>query len=404
MSSPASSAGVFPQGVISSDSHIIEPPDLWTSRIDRPFRDRAPRVERIDGTDWWICNGKTIGSVSGRKRRSGSLTEGGGAVASKGAVLTHSTFENVDPAAYTPDLYVQANLDDGVVGTVIRPTQGITNYCIEDPGLFGAICRAYNNWMVEFCAEAPHMLKGVAMLNNYDPDDAVRELTRTRALGMVGGIISVYPGAEQNYGLPHYERLWAAASEMGMPLSLHVLTNHNGPYGVPFKQVTYSLRVNAEYWVRMSLADMIFAGVFERHPNLVVETSEHEAAWIPYFCWQMDWTWERRIRKRMQQAATPERPSAYFRRNVYASIIYDRLAVEMREQIGVDRIMWGSDFPHEQSTLPNSTPFLAELLTGLSEIDRQAIAFGNAARLFGFDPAKLARPPAAAPAPALAEA
>lgn len=371
--------------LISSDSHIIEPPELWITRIETRYRDAAPRVVRIDGTDWWECNGRRIGSVSGRKRRSGGTAPEVSAVPSRGPVLTHSTFDDVDPAAYIPSEYVKANLADGVYGTVIRPTQGITNYCIEEPALFGAICRAYNDWIVEFCSVAPHMLKAVAMLNNYDPLDAVRELHRAKKRGMVGGIISVYPGPSHSYDKPEYEPLWSAAEELRMPISLHVLTNHNGPYGVPFTEVTYSLRVNAEYWVRMSLADMIFSGVFERHPRLRVETSEHEAAWIPYFLWQMDWTFDRRIRKRMQKPSISERPSHYFHENVYVSIIYDRPAVELRHQIGVEKMMWGSDFPHEQSTHPRSMEFAAELLEDVPQREADAIVHDNAAKLFGFD-------------------
>lgn len=378
-------ADVIDGGVISSDSHIIEPPTLWSERVDIKFRDSAPRVERIDGSDWWIYDGKKIGSVSGRKRRSGSEVYGDNVVESKGAVLTHSLFEDVDPAAYTPSLYIKSNLADGVVGAVIRPTQGITNYCIGDPQLFGAICRAYNDWIVQFCSEDPSQLKGIAMLNNYDLLEAVKELERAKKMGLVGGIISCYPGAEHNYGLPEYERLWSAAEQNHFPISLHVLTNHNGPYGVPFDRTNYSLRVNAEYWFRMSIADMIFAGVFERHPGLIVESSEHEGGWVPYFLWQMDWTYDRRIKKRLQASAIPRRPSEYFNSNVFVSIIFDQLAIDARETIGIDRLMWGSDFPHEQSSNPNSRIVLADLFAGVAPNDARAILHGNAAQLFGFN-------------------
>lgn len=378
-------ADVIARGVISSDSHIIEPPTLWSERVDRKFRDRVPRVERIDGSDWWIYDGRKIGSVSGRKRRSGSEVVGNNAVESKGAVLTHSRFEDVDPAAYTPSLYIKSNQADGVVGAVIRPTQGITNYCIEAPQIFGEICRTYNNWIAEFCREDPSQLKAIAMLNNYDPVDAVKELERAKKMGLVGGIISCYPGAERNYGLPEYEPLWSAAEQNHFPISLHVLTNHNGPYGVPFDRTNYSLRVNADYWFRMSIADMIFAGVFERHPRLIVESSEHEGGWVPYFLWQLDWTYDRRIKKRLQASAIPRRPSEYFNANVFVSVIFDQLAIDARDAIGIDRLMWGSDFPHEQSSNPNSRIVLAEMFAGVAPQDAHTILFGNAARLFGFE-------------------
>lgn len=392
--------GLVRPAIISSDSHIIEPPDLWLSRIDARYRHRAPQVARIDGNDWWVFDGERIGSVSGRRKRSGSYATLPDTVASRGAVLTHSTFDDVDPAAYTPSLYLAANRIDGVAGAVIRPTQGITNYCIAETELFGAICRAYNDWIADFCTEDRDALKAIAMLNNYDPDEAVREIERASRLGLVGGMIACYPGADIHYGHPRYERLWAAAAAHRFPISLHVLTNHNGPYGVNFTKVTYSLRVNADHWARMSLADMIFAGVFERHPGLVVESSEHEGGWVPYFLWQMDWTWQQRIRKRAQATATPSPPSTYFRNNVYVSIIYDPFAIEARHRIGVDRLMWGSDYPHEQSTQPNSLAFLAELLREVPSNEAQAIVFDNAAALYGFDERRVL----AGLAPALAQA
>lgn len=385
----------FERGLLSSDSHIIEPPDLWTSRIDNRFKDRAPRVERIEGNDWWVQAGSRIGSVSGRKKRSGSIRDSQ-SIDSKGEVLTHSRFENVDPAAYTPSLYIDANLIDGVVGVVIRPTQGITNYCIKDDALFGAICRTYNDWICEFCSEDPNMLKAVAMLNCRDPKDAALELERVKKMNMAGAMIAVYPDADRTYAHPDFDILWATAEALQMPLSLHVLSNHDGPYGVNFMNVTYSLRANADYWVRLSLSDMIFAGVLERFPGLILETSEHEANWIPYFLWQMDWIWDRRIRKRNQSSATPHPPSHYFRRSVYASIIYDRPAVEAREQIGVDKMMWGSDYPHEQSTQPTSLTFVDQLLEGVPQAEQEMIVFENCAKLFGFEPDRLPSPPPSA--------
>lgn len=377
-------ADVIDGGLISSDSHVIEPPTLWVERVDRRFRASVPCVQRINGNDWWIYAGRKIGSVSGRKRRSGSALDGSQPVASQGAVLTHSVFDDVDPAAWTPALYVAANLADGVVGAVIRPTQGLTSYCIDDSALFGAMCRAYNDWIAEFCHEDPARLKALAMLDSHDPAQAVLELERAKKRGLVGGIISCYPGADCHYGLPAWERLWAAAASHHFPLSLHVLSNHAGPYGVPFEQMTYSLRVNADHWLRMSIADMIFSGVFERHPGLMVESSEHEGGWVPYFLWQMDWTWERRIKRRLQANAIPHPPSQYFRNNVFVSIIYDELAIAARDIIGIDRLMWGSDYPHEQSSHPHSRTMLAGLLADVEPAAARAIVRTNAGALFGF--------------------
>jgi predicted TIM-barrel fold metal-dependent hydrolase len=370
--------------LLSSDSHIIEPPDLWVSRVPKKWKKIVPYVERVNQTDWWIYNGQRIGSISGRKNRSGAIGRGE-SIESHGPVLTHSVFENVTPAAYTPDLYLQSHFKDGVVGMVIRPTQGITNYCIDDPNVFNQVCRAYNDWMAEFCSVSPQNLKGIAMLNNYSPDDAVRELERCKKIGFAGGIISVYPGREHHYGLPKYEPLWEAAENHDFPLSLHALSNSTGPYGVSFDEIAYSLRANADYWIRTSLADMIFNGIFERYPRLKIESCEHEAGWVPYFRWQLDWIYENRILKRRQLNPLSRYPSAYLSDNVYFSIIYDKLAVAQHELIGANRMMWGSDFPHEQSTHPHSLKRVNDLLGKLDFDDAEQIAVDTTAELYRFD-------------------
>jgi predicted TIM-barrel fold metal-dependent hydrolase len=136
----------------------------------------------------------------------------------------------------------------------------------------------------------------------------------------------------------------------------------------------------------MSLADMIFGGVFERHPKLHIETSEHEGGWIPYFLWQMDWTFDKRIRRRYQDSLISRRPSEYFHENIYVSFIYDPGVVESRHVIGLDRLMWGSDYPHEQSTHPRSREIVSELMVGVPQDEVDAMIYHNTAQLFGFTP------------------
>lgn len=374
----------------SSDSHIIEPPDLWTSRIDPRFRNRAPHVERQDGVDWWIIDGARYGSVSGRKNKEGGRTKDAAPVTSRGSVLVHSRFEDVRESVWNPELYVRENLADGVEISFVLPTQGCVLYGLEDRELFGAICRGYNDWIGDFCRVVPDRLKGAAMINVYDVDEAVNELTRAKQLGLAGGIISVYPGREISYDHPRYERLWSAAEDLDMPLSMHSLTNYNGPYSTTFEKMTHSLRANADHWVRMSISDMIFGGVFERHPKLKILSTEHEAGWVPYFLWQVDWVYERRILRRGIESQCRRKPSEYFRDHVFVAIIFDRPAVEARHTIGVQNLMWGTDYPHDQSTHPRSREVAAEMLAGLPQTEVEAICYGNMARLFGA-PASIAQ-------------
>jgi predicted TIM-barrel fold metal-dependent hydrolase len=365
--------------IISTDSHLIEPPDVWTTRIDARFRDRAPKVVRDGAADWWIVDGVRLGFVHGPRKHD---------AISNGHPSTNLTFEDIRTSAYMPDEYVKENLDDGIIGSIVCPTYGLLMYGVQDRALLSAICRAYNDWISDFCKANPNRLKGVAMVNNFIVADAVRELERAKTCGLAAGMISVWPGMEHSYGKPEYEELWTAAESLGMPLCMHMHSNHDAPYGVPSGQSTPTHCANVDLWIRMSLGDMIFGGIFERHPKLKVVSAENEGGWLPYFISQMDWVYWERLRpngRRPEHGTIPRAPSTYFRENVLVSIIHDRSVLEARYQIGVNNILWGSDYPHDQSTYPHSRAAVASLLAGVASHEAECILLHNAADLFGLN-------------------
>jgi predicted TIM-barrel fold metal-dependent hydrolase len=360
--------------IVSTDSHIIEPPDVWTQRLDAIYRDRAPRIVTSEGAEWWIVDGVRLGFVHGPRRDELKSTP----------VSGNMTFRDIRPSAYTAGEYVKENLQDGVVGSVVCPTYGLLMYALRDHALLSAICRAYNDWMSEFASADRQRLKGVAMINNFVVADAIAELERAKELGLVAATISVWPGTKHAYNDPAYEELWTAAERLRMPLYMHVHSNHNGPYG---GISTPSRYVNIDLWVRMSLADMIFSGVFERHPHLKIISAENEGGWIPFFLSQMDLVYRERIHSGEQQSppgAMRKLPSVYFRENILVSIIRDRTLVEARHTLGVNHILWGSDYPHDQSTYPHTQSSVRSLLSGVPAHEANRILLRNAAELFGF--------------------
>jgi predicted TIM-barrel fold metal-dependent hydrolase len=187
--------------------------------------------------------------------------------------------------------------------------------------------------------------------------------------------------------------LWAAAQDMQMPLSLHTATNRADPRtgtgGVPadVQQVSPSLFVLQDSMVRRSLADMIFSGVFERFPRLKVGTVEHELAWIPHFLHQLDYTYTDRPPRgdwhRYKDSSTV--PSDFFHSNVFCSFQEDAIGIRERDLIGVQTLMWGSDYPHTESTFPRSREITAEILQGVPEAEQEMILYSNAKQLYGFD-------------------
>jgi hypothetical protein len=141
-----------------------------------------------------------------------------------------------------------------------------------------------------------------------------------------------------------------------------------------------------DYWVRLSLAEIIFGGVFDRYPRLHVGSVEHEIAWIPHWLRNMDFVYERRqFLTGGWRSASGQPPSELFRSNMFATFIEDDLGVELRSHIGVENILWGNDFPHTESSWPDSQRLLAQLLEGVSAADAQLIGSANTARLFGID-------------------
>lgn len=371
---------------ISSDSHVIEPPDLWTSRVSKRFLDRAPRVVAEEDGDWWFVDGCRTNSFQG------------GAQAGKRfdrheELRPAARFSDVRPAAYDPEEFVRENESDSVYGSVVYPTEGLQLFSVPDDALLTEIFRVYNDWIAEFCGAHRNRLKGVALINAQDVGEATKELERVRKLGLEGAMISVYPSEENSYDRPEYADFWAAAQSLGLPLGLHISTNRpsRGAVLEDNRSIRASKMANADYWVRMSLGSMILSGVFEKFPSLRVGAVEHELGWAPHFLERIDYTYTQRTRRKgWHRYKDGALPSDFFRRNVFLSFQEDKFGIQNRHIIGIENMMWGSDYPHTETTFPRSKEILDDLLSDVPDIERQKITTENVARLYNFDLASAA--------------
>ena len=368
--------------IISSDNHVFEPPDLWTSRIEPKFKDRAPRMHREDDGDWWYCDGQKVlgtgfgfaGAQTGRRfDEAEKLTIG-------------DIFENVRPGGYIPEEQIKDMDLDGVDVSILYPTTGLQLYKIPDGELLTAMVSTYNDWVAEFCQTSPKRLKGIAMLNIDDVSQGVAELTHRANQGFVGAMITVYPPEGRRYDSPEYDLLWGAAQDLEMPLSLHLATNRfgsgegdgHGPGGGRF-----ALLPNSDFFVRVSVADMISAGVFERFPKIQVGAVEQQLGWVPFFLERVDYAYNERGSGREGYRFKEDMlPSDYFHRNVFLGFQEDELGIRLRDMIGVDSLQWGSDYPHMESTFPRSQQILEQILVDCTEEEKAQIAGGNAARVY----------------------
>jgi predicted TIM-barrel fold metal-dependent hydrolase len=373
--------------VISADSHIVEPPDMYKERIAPKFRDRVPTMERHRTRtgreyDAWYYDGIRVGTV-------GSVIQAGKRFEDPSSIDFLGIWEDVRKAAYEPHAMLQELQQDGVWGACLQPSQGLFWYHIEDSQLLGALCAAYNDWIADFCKPYPDRLKGIGMLNVDDVDEACLEMERCARLGLVGVFIPVYPLPDRPYRHAIYEKLWWMAQDLEMPLLLHIGTPRAGIPGCEFtvdvNELTAAGLANADYWVRYSLTAMVFAGVFDRYPKLKVGAVEHETAWIPHWLKQMDLNFrERPTLTRGWRSRQGMLPSDFWHRNMFAEFMEDEAGIAMLPAIGVDNLLWGNDFPHAESTWPQSMRFLDRIFSSSTEEARRKITCENTAKLFGF--------------------
>lgn len=362
--------------VISADSHVVEPPNLWTEYVAAEFRDRAPHLESDAETDRIVCEGEELAPV-------GLLA---GCYRADDAVRLEGRWEEDVPAAgYDPGARLEAIAADGVSGEVLFPTIGMHLFPIKDADFQWALFRAYNDWLSDFCGGAPSTFRGLAMLLHEDVDKAVAELRRTAAKGLSGVMVPLWTGESNPYYDERFGPLWAAAVDAGLPVNIHTSTTRDRSKG-------WNKGGAADNWVlktsqiQKAILEMIFFGLFDRFPELVVVSAENDAGWAGNVIERADFWWRRNrgVYAGGSSVICRHEPSYYFRRNIKLTFMRDRTAVLAREVIGAECLMWGSDFPHHVSTWPNSQAQLESNFEGVPDGVRRDIVWGNVASLYGF--------------------
>ncbi|MEU8518337.1 amidohydrolase family protein [Streptomyces sp. NBC_01216] len=276
--------------------------------------------------------------------------------------------------------------------------------------------RAHNRWLADFCARAPGRRAGVAQILLNDVDEAVREIRRTREAGLTGGIL--LPGTPPGSGLPElhsrtYDPIWAVCAELEVPVN-----HHGGSASPPLGDEPAAravFMVETTWFSHRALWHLVFGGAFRRHPGLRLVLTEQGSGWIPGVLEMLDY-YHARLVPAGSRTATAEsrfgtglarsadrRPSEVWRENCFVGASFMRPhEVPLRDRIGLDKIMWGSDYPHDEGTTPYSREALRIAYAGLPPAEVAAMAGGNAARVYGFDPALL-EPLAALHGPTVAE-
>jgi predicted TIM-barrel fold metal-dependent hydrolase len=278
---------------------------------------------------------------------------------------------------------------DGIAGEVIFPQMapfgaGLLQYrrpVFPEHNLAGI--RAYNRWLADFCNTNPGRHAGVALINVDDIDVSVEEIRNARRMGPWGGVLlPTSTGDHPFYHHPRYEPLWAVCEELGLPLQSH--SGWSPDYGdVPCATAMYISEV--DMWAHRPFAALVWSGAFERHPNLKYILTETGCSWILETLRVLEFKADMPIFKHFTKELSL-RPSEYFARQCYigASFLPDHEGKD-RHRIGLDRLMWGSDYPHLEGTWPNTMNALRGTFGPYPEDETRALLGTNAAKVYGFD-------------------
>lgn len=364
--------------LVSADDHVHEPGDLWTRRVPAKFRDRVPRVERGPDGDAWVIEGRrgrTFGmEVQGGRKFEHYKQEG-------------ETYDSVRKGTWDPVERLKDMDLDGIDAEVIFPNLGIGPlFLLEDLDLQFACLRAYNDFLSEWCSTDPSRLAGIALITTDNVETGVAELERVAKLPAIrGAMVPTYPRHEP-LNSDVYDPLWATAEDLGLPMHIHLRTGDRRTEGL--FQSNAHLRGNPDVILNLAslanyeaLSRIIFGGVLENFPRLKVVSVEGNVGWLGYFLEKSDRTYKRH--RHHTGLKLPNPPSFYFHRQVLATFIEDKVGVQIRNTIGVDSLMWAADYPHTDTTFPNSRRYLDEHFAGVPAEDRYKIVAGNAVKLYG---------------------
>jgi predicted TIM-barrel fold metal-dependent hydrolase len=388
---------------ISVDDHLIEPARLWQERVPEKMRERAPRIVRDGDSEFWVYEDRQI------------VTTGLNAVAGKSREEFSPepiTYEDMREGCYEPAARV-ADMDQGhVLASMLFPS--FPRYCgqvfheADDKDLALHCVRAWNDFILEeFAGDHPGRFIPMMIIPLWDPVAAAAEIERTAALGAKSVAFSENP---TKLGLPsihtdYWDPVFGAANDTGFVLSMHVGSSSNLIRTSPDMPTLAFMAYSAAANQAGTLLDWLFSGNFERYPRLKMALSEGSIGWIPYFLeraeqvidkqrfWasrfdiDMNAAHERGEAKGEARFSLDTDIRALFHDHVFGTFIEDQAGLRLLDVIGEDNVMLECDYPHSDSTWPDTVRMAREWLGGLPEDVQRKITVGNAAHVYDFTPA-----------------
>jgi predicted TIM-barrel fold metal-dependent hydrolase len=374
--------------LISADSRVVEPPDLFSSRLPVDLRSRAPKLESVDGGSAWVLDGLDPvplppTAATGSGYRSSTRTNG-----------KPISFDEVLPGGYDPAERLKAQDSDSVDAEVLYPSSDLWDAIrtLDDRDLKVACARAYNDWIAEFSSHNPDRLIGLGKIPATTCDDARDELLRChKELNLRGVILDAWPAGGTSADTDN-DPFWDAVNETGVPVSL--------PYAVGAGRTAPPSGIAPG--LKPPMADaavpLVASGVFDRFPGVQLVFAHADAGWTFHWLEFMDIAYVRHKHLAIYKLADPDAlPSEYIRKHSWFTFHQDRPAVKYRSKLGLTNLLWASYFPAEESDWPDNRQQAMRVTNEVPAAERQALLADNTARLYrlpgfeaGFAAAELA--------------
>jgi len=377
---------------IDTDTHITEPPDVWTARVSKKWGDRVPHIRRVNEQDCWFVGDQLIHAP-------GWVSMAG----FDGSYPDHPKgYDDIPASTFDSRKRLELMDREGIYAQVLYPNVGGFGsggfLKLKEPELMLECVRAYNDFLAEWCSADRNRLLGGAAIPFWDVQACVKEIHRAADLGHKTILACTAP---QDFGQPrlahpHWNPVWAAIEETGLPVSFHI---GGGALSGSFTDDPSLMGVRANIAAASTLlfmgniaclAEILFGGICHRFPKLKLFTVESGAGWLPSFLETCDWQFTNgSVRKEHPKYLLP---SEYFRRQIHASFWFETERAGVRHAIDVlpDNIMWETDYPHPTSQFPSlkdgwarhPRAYVEDQLTFLGKETLQKVLHGNAARFF----------------------
>ncbi|WP_073263627.1 amidohydrolase family protein [Cryptosporangium aurantiacum] len=386
-------------GIVDVDAHVVEPADLWTSRLPEKYKDVGPHIvyapsgkpildggnyieaPGTEGPDvaWWFYEDHQY-SIKRLIAAAGFPPEE--------ITMDGVTYEQMRKGCWDPKERIADNAANGVEAQMCFPNYprfaGQLFMRGKDKELALLCVRAYNDWMVEeWCAGSDSRLIPLCMVPLWDVNLAVEEVRRNAARGVRSVLFSEIPAY---LGLPsihtgYWDPFFAACAETGTVVSMHIGSGTKTPNTGPDAPDAVASTIIFGNSIA-SLTDFLFSGVLHRFPSLKLMYAEAQIGWVPYLLERIDDVWETHKGWSNSKANCPELPSTYYFRQVSSCFFKDRVGIDLIDKVGVDNILFETDYPHQDGTWPASIKAAEEQFGHLPADQIRKIARGNAIRLF----------------------